>query len=329
MSEVFDTLLLLALPASGKSEVRTYLEERDPARFHMGPTVQLDDYPYVHMQLRVDDVLADMGQAQLFHAPSDIGRNGPFKDKREFGALVRLVAEDYAAVCAGKLERPVSAAQRLFERFDAASEAAGGEAKIRALAPEIRARLVEALEAEARKLYDELATVVPATLEGKTVVIEFARGGPEGASMPLTGGFGYAGSLPHLPAELLRRSAILYIWVEPAESRRKNRARAKPGAQDSILFHGTPEVVMRGEYGTCDMAHLIETSDVPGTVRVETLDGEIVHVPVARFDNRVDKTSFLRDEPASWSDEDVALIHGGLLGTCDELWEAWVRSRKA
>jgi len=54
MAEVFDTLLLLALPASGKSEVRTYLTARDPARFHMGPTVQLDDYPYVHLQIRAD-----------------------------------------------------------------------------------------------------------------------------------------------------------------------------------------------------------------------------------------------------------------------------------
>ena len=53
MAEILDVLLLLALPASGKSEVRRYLASLTPEQcrrdFHMGPTVQLDDYPYVHM----------------------------------------------------------------------------------------------------------------------------------------------------------------------------------------------------------------------------------------------------------------------------------------
>src|SRR5438445_6161715 len=53
MSEILDVLLLLALPASGKSEVRRYLASLSPEQcrgdFHLGPTVQLDDYPYVHM----------------------------------------------------------------------------------------------------------------------------------------------------------------------------------------------------------------------------------------------------------------------------------------
>ena len=47
MSKTFDAVLLLALPASGKSEVRRYLAHVPPAAcrddFHMGPTVQLDD----------------------------------------------------------------------------------------------------------------------------------------------------------------------------------------------------------------------------------------------------------------------------------------------
>ena len=55
-SEIIDILLLLALPASGKSEVRRYLANLTPAQcrddFHLGPTVQLDDYPYVHMMRR-------------------------------------------------------------------------------------------------------------------------------------------------------------------------------------------------------------------------------------------------------------------------------------
>lgn len=50
---MIDTMLLLALPASGKSEIRRYLEhvESDAAlsELRLGPTVQLDDYPYVHL----------------------------------------------------------------------------------------------------------------------------------------------------------------------------------------------------------------------------------------------------------------------------------------
>jgi len=49
MSRLIDVLLLVALPASGKSEVRRYLASLTPEQcrdeMHLGPTVQLDDYP--------------------------------------------------------------------------------------------------------------------------------------------------------------------------------------------------------------------------------------------------------------------------------------------
>ena len=61
MSQIFDPLLLLALPASGKSEVRTYLTAKDPSQFHMGPNVQLDDYPYVHVMRRISQELRKRG----------------------------------------------------------------------------------------------------------------------------------------------------------------------------------------------------------------------------------------------------------------------------
>ncbi|MDX9719860.1 MAG: hypothetical protein RBU37_03870, partial [Myxococcota bacterium] len=72
MAEIFDTLLLLALPASGKSEVRTFLREHNPEQYHMGPTVQLDDYPYVHFQLMIDEELAMMDLPRMFHHPCDM-----------------------------------------------------------------------------------------------------------------------------------------------------------------------------------------------------------------------------------------------------------------
>ena len=70
MAEILDVLLLLALPASGKSEVRRYFASLTPEQcrndFHMGPTVQLDDYPYVHMMRRVSQELRKSGGAAAF-----------------------------------------------------------------------------------------------------------------------------------------------------------------------------------------------------------------------------------------------------------------------
>ena len=70
MSQILDTILLTALPASGKSEVRRYLDVQDATavagQFHMGPTVQLDDYPYVHMMRRISEELVEVGQPPLF-----------------------------------------------------------------------------------------------------------------------------------------------------------------------------------------------------------------------------------------------------------------------
>jgi hypothetical protein len=68
---------------------------------------------------------------------------------------------------------------------------------------------------------------------------------------------------------------------------------------------------MRNDYGCDDMAWLIEHSDRPGTVRVEA-HGKVYHLPVARFDNRKDLTTFVRGDRASWGAADVAALHAGL-----------------
>ena len=68
---------------------------------------------------------------------------------------------------------------------------------------------------------------------------------------------------------------------------------------------------MLGDYGMDDMAYLCDTSDRPGTVQVATR-GKTFHLPVARFDNRVDKTSFIRGDRASWPAESVRALHAGL-----------------
>ena len=52
-NNVFKVVLLQALPASGKSEVRNFMAHVEPGRlqeeFHIGENLQLDDFPYVHM----------------------------------------------------------------------------------------------------------------------------------------------------------------------------------------------------------------------------------------------------------------------------------------
>ena len=112
---------------------------------------------------------------------------------------------------------------------------------------------------------------------------------------------------------------MLYIQVDPTESRRKNIERGRPDGQGSILHHSVPMEVMLGQYGTDDMAWLLGQSDVPGTVRVERVvetDGKFAtrgfHLRVGRFDNRDDLTTFVRAPREQWKTEDVKRIHAGL-----------------
>lgn len=323
MNKILDTVLLLALPASGKSEVRRYLElmpdnvrRRD---FHMGDSVQLDDYPYVHMMRRIDDELESLGQPRaFFRSGSD-----PFLDARDWGTLIQLVNEDYEQLVNGARPTPASYAHDLFDRIDRAAEKAGAPARLAKVEAGAFAKLAEKLEIESRKVFEDLVAALPDTLEGKTLVIEFARGGPQGSPLPLPGAFGYRHSLPQLAPALLEKAAILYIWVTPEESRRKNEARTDPNDPGSILNHGVPHSVMINDYGTDDMDYLASQAERPGTLTVQA-HGRTYHLPMARFDNRVDKTSFLRGAQNEWKPEQVEAVHEGLHKALEHLATAAV-----
>lgn len=311
MSDPLDLVLLLALPASGKSEVRRYLAHLSPEEcrrdFHLGATAQLDDFPYVHLMRRIDDELARRGQPRLyFHSP-----DRPFVDGRDWGTLIQLLNEDYADLVARRQHEPRSAAEHLFARFDAASLQVGLPARLAALDPTSRSAVAELLEAEARDLLASQNQGRPESLAGRTVVIELARGGKDGSTLPLAAPFGYRYSLSQLSPAILERASILYVWVTPEESRRKNHARANPDDPGSILHHGVPIEVMLHDYGCDDMSWLEEHAARPGTVPVEA-GGRSFDLPIARFDNRVDRTSFLRQDPADWAPADVQAIHDGL-----------------
>ena len=111
----------------------------------------------------------------------------------------------------------------------------------------------------------------------------------------------------------------MYIWVTPEESRRKNADRADPNDPGSNLHHGVPLAVMLGEYGCDDMEYLVKTSDVPNTVRVPA-HGTTYHVPIGIFDNRVDKTSFLRAEPDAWDEAKVQEVTTAIREATDAMW---------
>ncbi len=318
MNRTIDTLLLLALPASGKSELRRYLAHLEPEiaerDLHLGPTVQLDDYPYVHLMRRIGQELTVMGEPSVFFDDDAT----PFAEPRDWGTLVHLVNEDYELLGTSP-DRPESAAGWLFDRIDRARIAVGAVPEMSQLEASVRGRLERALDVEVAEAWEELAATVSLWSEGDTVVIEFARGGPDGASMPLEPPHGYTYSLGQLSREILDRASILYVWVTPEESRRRNEERARPGraGDASILHHGVPEAVMLGEYGTDDLPWLIEQAG-GSAVQIGEGDDAIV-IPAAAFDNRADHTSFLRADPASWPPEQVEALHAELGAAFDQL----------
>ncbi len=327
MSETFDIVLLLALPASGKSEVRRFLANVEPERlkkeFHIGANLQLDDFPYVHMMRRADDELAKLGKGRLFFKSGD----RPFIDPKDWGTLIHLLNEDYHDLMNKNVVKTDSAADLLMKRIDKAGEKAKLAPRLAALDKDTWGKVARELEKEARAMLDEKHAAYPASFEGKTIVIEAARGGPDKSSYPLQDPLGYQYSLRELDPEILKRAVILYVWVTPEESRRKNTARTNPDDPGSILHHGVPMEVMLNDYGCDDMDYLEKNSEVPGTITVAK-DGVKYHLPIGRFDNRVDKTSFLRVDKKDWDPKMVADVTNGIKGATDKLHSMLSAARK-
>ena len=173
------------------------------------------------MMRRIDNELQAMGEARIFYPGEE-----PFIDGRDWGTLCALLNEDYHDLMNRNVVKPDSAAQLLFDRYDRAGLQAGISPRLDVLKAEVREKLAKILENEARAMLDEKHAGYPDSFEDKTIIIECARGGPDGSSMPLTGTFGYQYSLPMFCPEILENAVILYIWVTPEESRRKNADRA-------------------------------------------------------------------------------------------------------
>ena len=302
--------LLLALPASGKSEIRRYLAHVEPgvaARdFHLGPIVQLDDYPYVKlMRLVAEEVTSAGGPQIFFESPT-----GLMREPRDWGMLAGLLAEDYAAL-GSRAEVPNHPTAHLLDRFDRARLALGARPLTEGIPTNLLTRVARVLDGEIASFLRGLGDELGRHHESSTVIVEFARGGPQGAAFPLPEPQGYGYTLPHLGAAMLRRSCVLYVWVTPEESRRRNHERAGTGpeAEASVLHHRVPDAVMHNDYGTDDLRWLMEQDS--GLIRVRA-GREDHRLAATAFDNRSDFTSFLRSDPSQWPDESVAAIHANL-----------------
>ncbi len=256
--------------------------------------------------------MAELGQERLFFEAADRS----FRNPVDWGTLIALVNEDYTDILAKTKRNPDSLGKWFFNRIDNARVAVGGKPIFQGINDDTLAKLAELLQDELQIVVSDWNAAVPETLEGKTLVIEFARGAPQGSQMPPPFGFGYGYSLSKLSREILEKAAILYIWVTPEQSRQKNLERAKPDADGSILFHGVPMHVMLNDYGCDDMEYQLSLSDVPGTVKVD-LDGESFHIPAGRFDNRGDLTTFLREDPDAWREENLTVLRNGIAGALD------------
>lgn len=322
MADTLKTVLLLALPASGKSEVRRYLAQLSPEEcaedFHMGETVQLDDFPYVHFMRRIDEELEALGRERLFY----FSGQDTFTDKRDWATLIKLINSDHERLVQRTPHPPQGAAEDFFSRLEESSSQLGIPSRLGTLDTATRARVAAGLEPEVREHYQELNEGMPEQLDDKTLVIEFARGGPDGSSFPLPAPHGYQYSLAHLSPAILENASILYIWVTPDESRRKNTARTDPDDPGSILHHGVPMSVMLGEYGCDDMDYLEAKASKAGTIEVQAA-GRTFRLPVGRFDNRVDKTTFIREQREQWSQADIRAVHQGLKSALDKLAAHW------
>jgi len=302
VTDTLDILLLLALPASGKSELRRYIEylDADTARrdLALGPTAQLDDYPYVHLMRRISQELRRLGEDPIFFTTEEASWQEPL----DWITLIHLLNEDYAhTVSTGRGEQTAAG---LLDRLDRARVLAGAPDAIGNLDPRVRAAIESSIATD-------VAGLDPITAAGceSTIIIEFSRGGPVDAGVPLPHPNGYTASIAALSEEVRQRASILYLWVEPEESRRRNRARAVPGGNGdaSILHHGVPETVMTLSYGTDDMEWLESQTRSSGTIPVGSDD-----IPMQRIDNREDRTSFLRANPSEWPVEEVAELHRDL-----------------
>ena len=123
-------------------------------------------------------------------------------------------------------------------------------------------------------------------------MLECARGGPAGAAYPIP--HGYQRTLENLDPSILEKAAILYVYVTPEDSRRKNDERFDPKDPHGILSHRVPTNVMLNDYGCDDAVWMTEEATAKGKRGSVQVPGSDLWIPFGVLDNRTDLTSFVR-----------------------------------
>lgn len=332
---IFKVLVFVARAASGKSEsltcVKAMLAAMREELLHIGREVSiLDDYPYVHLMRRIDEELVKMGLPPMFFV--DL-KHGFIEPQFSWKLLVMLLNGDYEhLVLQQKPYATEDAVKRLLVRMDHGRRQLGarplfyrpgGQIK---LTPTEFDELVSRIQQDVLDMLEERNKQVPQDPDNTTTLIEFARGAPYGAVPPFP--YAYDDSFSALDPAILKVAAFLYLRVHFVQALQKNWARCDPNDPASILSHGVPFDVMLESYGEDDYLHLLETSGSPGHIRVETLDGQVFHVPAGVFDNsQVDHTSWVREYSKmpweEWPPDKCRLLGGALREALEPAWEAY------
>lgn len=113
----------------------------------------------------------------------------------------------------------------------------------------------------------------PAYHKSRTTLIEFARGGENGIQE----------ALDILHPDILSKAALIYINVPYEESVRKNRRRARPGEEHSILHHSLPDEKMEFYYRTNDWEKIAGRNS-------SVIEVNGYKIPYAVFENMPEKT---------------------------------------
>lgn len=161
----------------------------------------------------------------------------------------------------------------------------------------------------------------PDSFDGKTIIIECARGGPDGASMPLTGSDGYQYSLPMFCPEILetpQSSTSGSHRRSPAAKcrpRRPQRSRLEPAPWRAAGRHAGRIRLRR--YGvSCKYVRAEGHRNCEGARKYLSCADRY-------FDNRVDKTSFLRAEPSAWDAALVEDVTCAIRQATDTMWAGY------
>lgn len=187
MADIFNNILLLGRPASGKSEFIDFMksvpEKERAARYHVGPFQELDDFPWIWDKFMEDNIWEKTGYPRRF----SFGGDNPGLSKEGWPLF------DFC-----------------MQKFNAEYKPHDG-----------------------------------------TLFIEFARGGEKA----------YEKALEKLVPQILKSSAILFVYVDYAESCRRNEARYREKLQHSILAHKVPDETMKNFYQTHDWLDLTQNKE--------------------------------------------------------------------